>query len=756
MEEVIKDTELTENSLKVLERRYLKKDKQGKVIETPDEMFRRVARTIAVPESKFGATDEEVKRWEDEFFQLMRSLEFMPNSPTLMNAGRPLGQLSACFVLPIDDSMESIFDAVKHTALIHKSGGGTGFAFSRLRPRDSVVASTSGVASGPVSFMRVINSATEAVKQGGTRRGANMGILRVDHPDILEFIDCKNNLAELTNFNISVAITDEFMKAVDEDREYDLIDPRTGNIYDKEGRSPRLKAREVMDKIIESAHQTGEPGLMFIDRMNDGNPVTRVGLYESTNPCGEQPLLPYESCNLGSVNLSKMVRSVVDLDSQELTRYEVDWEKIDRTVRTCVRFLDNVIEANKYPLPEIDIATKENRKIGLGIMGWADLLVLLNVQYSSNEALELADKLMSRIKSVAHDESHHLAEKRGVFPHWGKSKFYQGENKTRMRNSTVTTIAPTGTISIIAGCSSGIEPMFAVSYIRTVMDGTKMVEVNPLFERIAKARGFYSKELMEKIAETNSIAKYDEIPEDVRKLFVTTHDIEPEWHVRMQAAFQKSTDNAVSKTINLPHDATPDDVEKAYFQAFKLGCKGITIYRDGSRSEQVLSTKSTADPNTPEKKISDKKREVKDRPQVLQGITEKIKTGYGNLYVTVNMMNGKPFEVFAQIGKSGYSTMADTEAICRLISLALRSGVPVNTVVKQLKGIGGAAPVFGNGAMISSIPDAIAHVLHTNFGNGKSVEHEIDITNEFCPDCGDKIEHESGCLVCHSCGYSKC
>jgi len=754
-----KEYELTENSIKVLERRYLKKNDQGQVVETPDELFRRVAHAISEPDKKFGADPDEVKATEDTLFNMMRSLEFMPNSPTLMNAGRPLGQLSACFVLPIGDSMESIFDAVKHTALIHKSGGGTGFSFSRLRPRNAVVASTSGVASGPISFMRVINSATEAVKQGGTRRGANMGILRVDHPDIKDFISCKDDLKELTNFNVSVAITDAFMRAVEEKGQYELVDPRTGSPYLAAGQPVHLNAREVFDQIVQHAHQTGEPGLMFIDHMNEGNPVTKVGLYESTNPCGEQPLLPYESCNLGSLNLNKMVKAVVDLDSpRELSRYEIDWEKLDRTARTCVHFLDNVIEANKYPLPEIDFNTKENRKIGLGVMGWADMLILLGIPYNSQEALDLAETVMSRIQNVAHDESQKLAERRGVFPNWNKSFFYKDAGGPKMRNSTVTTIAPTGTISIISGCSSGIEPLFAVSYKRTVMDKTEMLEVNPIFERIAKTRGFYSRELMEKIAQHNSIADIEEIPEDVRKMFVTTHDVSPEWHVRMQAAFQKHTDNAVSKTINLPGEAIVQDVEDAYLLAYKLGCKGITIYRDGSRADQVLSTGATVDPDqqTNDGQEVGPNRAVKNRPQTLKGITEKIKTGYGNLYVTVNILDGKPFEVFAQIGKSGYSTMADTEAICRLISLAMRSGIPVDKVTKQLKGIGGSTPVFGNGALISSIPDAIAHVLHTHFGEGKEIKRDLDISEEFCPDCGGHIEHEAGCIVCRSCGYSKC
>jgi len=762
MEEInTKKQLLTENALKVLERRYLAKDGKGKVIETPDDLFRRVARAIAAPDQAFGADKDEVVQTEETFFEMMSNLEFMPNSPTLMNAGRPLGQLSACFVLPIDDSMESIFTAVKNTALIHKSGGGTGFAFSRLRPQNSVVASTSGVASGPISFMKVINAATEAVKQGGTRRGANMGVLRVDHPDIMQFITCKDDLKELTNFNISVAITDTFMEAVETDDYYDLIDPRTDEAYIRDGEPARLKAGEVFDLIVEHAHQTGEPGVMFIDRMNDGNPVPDVGLYESTNPCGEQPLLPYESCNLGSINLSRMLQAVVDPDNtHSMYKYELDWELLDKTVANAVHFLDNVIEANRYPLPEIDVNTKSNRKIGLGIMGWADMLIMLGIRYNSPEAYELADKIMSRIKEVGHKASTNLGSKRGHFPLWEKSSYYRNGTGPEMRNSTVTTIAPTGTISIISGCSSGIEPLFAVSYVRNVMDNTKMIEVNPYFEKIARERDFYSKELMERIAESGSIAEFEEIPEDVRNIFITSHDVLPQDHVEMQAVWQKHTDNAVSKTINLPYQATVDDVRQAYLTAYQKGCKGVTVYRDGCRADQVLSTGSTSHKTDEDATETDASRlgraVVKDRPEELDGITTKIKTGYGNLYITVNTLDGKPFEVFAQIGKSGYSTMADTEAICRLISLALRSGVPVKKIISQLKGIGGSSPVFGNGGLISSIPDAIAIVLHKHFGKGREIKNDVDMNIEFCPDCGARIEHESGCVVCRGCGYSKC
>jgi ribonucleoside-diphosphate reductase alpha chain len=737
---------LTENALKVLEKRYLAKDDNGKIIETPEEMFWRVARFIAGPDEKYGASPEETEEIARNFYEIMTNLEFMPNSPTLMNAGRPLGQLSACFVLPIEDSMESIFTAVKDTALIHKSGGGTGFSFSRLRPKNSVVASTSGVASGPISFMKVINSATEAVKQGGTRRGANMGVLRIDHPDILEFISSKDDLSELNNFNISTAVTDDFMRAVDRDEYYPLIDPRTKKEYFRDTKPVRLRAKEVFNQIVEHAWRSGEPGIVFIDRINRDNPTPNVGEIEATNPCGEQPLLPYESCNLGSVNLSLMLKAVVDSEHANLFRYEIDWDKLAKTVRAAVHFLDNVIDANKFPLPQIEKNTFANRKIGLGVMGWADMLIQLRIPYDSSQAVNLAEEVMLFIQEEAHKASSDLSRVRGNFPNWGKSIYRQ--EGIPIRNAAVTTIAPTGTIGIIAGCSSGIEPIFAVSYIRTVMDNTKLVEVNPYFKQEAQTKGFYSPELMEKIANTNSLKGFGEIPEETKGVFVTSHQISPEWHIRMQAAFQKHTDNAVSKTINLPNQAKLEDVELAYKLAFELGCKGVTIYRDGSREDQVLSTKKG--------KESKEKVKVQERPDCLTGITDKIKTGYGNLYVTVNILEGKPFEVFAQIGKSGYSTMADTEAVCRLISLALRSGVSMHRIIEQLIGIGGASPVFQNGGLIMSIPDAIAKVLNKHFGSGKNHISDPDLGVDLCPDCGSRLEHKEGCNVCRHCGYSKC
>jgi ribonucleoside-diphosphate reductase alpha chain len=679
-----------------------------------------------------------------------------------MNAGRPLGQLSACFVLPVGDSMEEIFESIKNAALIHKSGGGTGFAFSRLRPRNSMVASTSGVASGPVSFMKVFNAATEAVKQGGTRRGANMGILRVDHPDIEEFVSCKDDLSEITNFNISVALTDEFMAAVKENRDYALCDPRNGEPYLINGELVTQNAGKVFNNVVQHAWNTGEPGIVFIDRMNEHAPCAGVETIEATNPCGEQPLPPYDSCNLGSINLGRMVADPLptDFESHAAPEKGVDWERLRDTIRKSVHFLDNIIDVNKYPIPEIERQTRRNRRIGLGVMGWADMLAKLRLPYSSKAALELGRKVMEFINATGHIESSELAKTRGKFPNWENSKF--AAEGVAMRNATVTTIAPTGTISIIAGCSSGIEPYFAVSFVRNVMDNTKLVDVNPLFERIARKRGFYSKELMERIAQENSISSFEEIPSDIREFFTTAADIRPKEHVQMQAAFQENCDSSVSKTINFDNSATQEDVFDAYMQAYDLGCKGVTIYRDGSRPNQVLSTGKTKEPataaSTTETATAERvavKEEVAERPDVLTGITERIRTGYGNLYITINVTEGKPFEVFAQIGKSGWSTMADTEAICRMISLLLRSNVPVGAVINQLAGIGGESPLFQNGELIKSIPDAIAMVLRKHFGNGREYKR-ASMYGEPCPDCGSMLVHDSGCVTCNSCGFSKC
>jgi ribonucleoside-diphosphate reductase alpha chain len=703
-------------------------------------MFRRVAQHVAKAEKIYGSDDARANEVEEIFFSLMTQFIFLPNSPTLMNAGRRLGQLAACFVLPVEDSMEGIFTALRNAALIHKSGGGTGFSFSRLRPKNSTVGTTGGVASGPVSFMKIFNTATEQVKQGGTRRGANMAILRVDHPDIMEFLYSKSNGRERNNFNISVGVTDAFMEAASAERDYNLIDPR-----DKQPVG-RLNAAEVYEALVTQAWKTGDPGIIFLDRMNADNPTPDLGEIESTNPCGEQPLLPLEACNLGSINLAKFV---VETDKGP----SINCPALRDAIAWSVRFLDNTIEMSKYPLPEITEMVRGNRKIGLGVMGFADMLFQLGIPYNTEDALQAAGEVMRFIQEASHETSQALAEERGTFRNWERSIYK--DKGIRLRNATTTTIAPTGTLSIIAGCSSGIEPLFALSFVRTVMDNDKLIEVNPVFEKVARERGFFSPELMDRVARKGSIHALDEIPEDVRRVFVTAHDVTPEWHIRMQAAFQKFTDNAVSKTVNLPRDATVEDVRKVYDLAFQLGCKGVTIYRDGSKENQVLS-------------FGQKRREeserlmgaVLDRPETLFGFTTKIKTGYGHLYVTVTEFEGKPFEVFATIGKSGRSTTAKTEAIGRLVSLALRAGVTVDKIVDQLKGIGGEHPIFQDGGLVLSIPDAIARVLEKRYLTGdsapKSRKTEYSLLGEKCPECGQVVSFEEGCMICHFCGFNKC
>jgi len=730
---------LSENARKVLERRYLRKDSKGKVIETPEQMFRRVAHHVAKAERNYG-DETQAAKMEEIFYGMMTEFKFLPNSPTLMNAGRRLGQLAACFVLPVEDSIEGIFDALKNAALIHKSGGGTGFSFSRLRPKNSRVGTTGGVASGPVSFMKIFNTATEQIKQGGTRRGANMAVLRVDHPDIVEFVNSKKNTSDLNNFNISVAVTDAFMEAVKENKDYALIDPRG---LEKVG---ELNAPEVYRMIVERAWEAGDPGVLFLDRINGDNPTPTLGEIESTNPCGEQPLLPMEACNLGSINLAKFV--VQDPDDPV-----IDWDGLRELVWWSVRFLDDTIDASKYPLPEIDRMVKGNRKIGLGVMGFADMLYALGVPYHSDEAIEIAEQVMSFIQGESREASGALGKERGVFENVDRS-IYRDRPGCTYRNATMTTIAPTGTLSIIAGCSSGIEPLFALSFVRRVMDNDELLEVNPYFEWVARQRGFYSQELMNRIAQSGSIREMVDIPEDVRRVFVTAHDISPDWHVRMQAAFQKYTDNAVSKTVNLPREATAEDVMKVYNLAYELGCKGVTIYRDGSKENQVLSV-AKKDP------LEDVfMTAVKDRPETLDGFTTKVTTGMGNLYVTVTEYEGQPFEVFALIGKSGRSTTAKTEAIGRLVSLALRSGVKVDKIVEQLKGIGGEHPVFQKDGLVLSIPDAIARVLDKRYlkdqPSTKSKRYDKSLLGETCPDCGQTISFEEGCATCHFCGFSKC
>ncbi|RKX29439.1 MAG: ribonucleotide-diphosphate reductase subunit alpha [Candidatus Zixiibacteriota bacterium] len=740
---------ISANGLAVLTRRYLLKDKLGHVIETPTQLFVRVAQFIAKTDRNYGADDNQVEKTAQEFFDIMANLEFLPNSPTLMNAGRPLGQLSACFVLPVGDSMEEIFDSVKHAALIHKSGGGTGFSFSRLRPRNSIVASTSGVASGPVSFMKAFNATTETVRQGGTRRGANMAILRVDHPDIMEFIACKDNTNEMTNFNISVGITDDFMEALKSDSEYPLFNPHTGRTHQIDNHEVTLRARSVFDSIVEHAWQTGEPGVVFLDRMNQHNPTYPDETIEATNPCGEQPLPPYDSCNLGSINLSQFV---LDPLPEDFTLSDpsagINWEHLASVVQVAVHFLDNVIDQNQYPIEQIEKQTLKNRRIGLGIMGWADLLAKMGLPYNSPEAQELGGQVMAYISTQARNHSSELAKTRGEFPNWANSVF--GRDKIAMRNATVTTIAPTGTISIIAGCSSGIEPYYAIAYERNVLDGTRLTELNPLFKKIARKEEFYSDELVATVATKRSLTDVEGIPDSVKAVFLTAADISHEDHIRMQAQFQKHCDSSVSKTINFPESAPREDVAHAFTLAYELGCKGVTVYRDNSRPHQVLST------GTATSKAHDKLIRVEKRPNILQGMTEKIRTGYGNLYVTVNVRDGLPFEVFAHIGKSGYTTMADTEAICRLISLALRSHVPVEVIIRQLRGIGGSSQTFSGGSKIFSIPDAIAQILDRHFGSGKSTDSRNINSDDICPECSGAMIFSSGCFSCPSCGYSNC
>ncbi len=758
---------ISKNALTVLEKRYLGKDENGNVLETVEEMFRRVADTIASVDASYDNTAD-TRALSDQFYDLMTGLRFLPNSPTLMNAGRALGQLSACFVLPVEDSMEAIFDSVKNAALIHKSGGGTGFSFSRLRQSGSAVRSTGGVASGPVSFMKVFNAATEAVKQGGTRRGANMGVLRIDHPDILEFINCKTDNKEITNFNISVGITEAFMEAVENQSDYDLIDPKTKQAVG------HLSAEKVFDMIVDHAWRNGEPGIIFMDRLNRDNVTPTQGEIESTNPCGEQPLLPYESCNLGSINLVKMLRKT-------LTGYEFDFRLLGETVEQAVHFLDNVIDANNYPLEKIGETTRASRKIGLGVMGWADALLMLGIPYNSEEAVALAERVMGYINTAGHAASSKLAAKRGAFPLFSVSTLKDG---AAMRNATVTTIAPTGTLSIIGGCSSGVEPVFAYAFIRNIMDGTEMVEVNPVLTEKLKELGLYNDRLLRKIAAEGTVAHCEEIPEEVRRVFVCAHDIKPIDHIKMQAAFQHHTDNAVSKTVNFPKEATRNEVREVYLLAYREGCKGVTIYRDGSREEQVLNigkvnreggaAAQASCPSCQEERYGH--IEPRPRPDVTRGFTEKMKIGCGSLYVTTNYDENGICEVFTSTGKAG-GCPSQSEATARLVSVALRSGISIQEVYDQLKGIRCPSTIRQQGMSCTSCPDAIARVI---MKVSKIIEdqprekasyepptesplpqkHPIipAASSEIhvCPECGNVVEHEGGCVICRNCGFSKC
>lgn len=748
---------LSENALVVLEKRYFKKDASGKLIEDWKGMITRIAKNIS----------DGNKRKFKQYYNLLDSGCFLPNSPTLMNAGSDLQQLSACFVLPIEDSMESIFETVKNAALIHKSGGGTGFSFSRLRESNARVRSTNGVSSGPISFLKVYNAATDAVKQGGTRRGANMAILKVSHPDILDFITCKEDTSQLTNFNLSVGLTEDFMRAVYQDEEYELVSPNSNKVIKK------LKARDVFDLIVEMAYKNGEPGIVYLDRINNFNPTPEIGAIESTNPCGEQPLLPNEACNLGSINLSGFVKN-----------NRIDWDSLKQVVRDSVDFLDDVIEMSRFPLPQIEELAKGNRKIGLGIMGWADLLYQLKISYSSEVAVKLAEDVMEFIDYYAKERSMELALVKGNFPNYTKSiyksgKLHRDKNKLNwtllikdiklkgIHNATVTTIAPTGTISMILDTSSGIEPQFSLVYTKHVMDGENFLYVNKWFEQALKDTGLYKKEILKKIAAEGSIQHMKEIPVKLRKVFQTAHDISPEWHIRMQAAFQKYTDNAVSKTINFSRESTRDDIRMAFEYAYKLGCKGVTVYRDGSRDNQVLQTSSSRS----KKQAEEKKVAPRNRPEITQGYTQKIETGCGHMYVTINSDEFGACEIFIQMGKVGGCASAQLEAIARLASLALRSNLKVESLVRQLKGIRCQSPMWNKGKMITSCGDAVGHALEQYLalnlnGNHNPIdikvntieveEHGAQRLIASCPDCGSSIEHLEGCLKCPTCGWSKC
>ena len=818
--------QLNQNARTVIEKRYLIKDATGQPTEQPEDMFWRVARTVAEADRRYGAGDAAVTELTKKFYSLMTERRFEPNSPTLMNAGRPLGQLSACFVLPVEDSLSNghngIYDTLRSMALIHQSGGGTGFSFSRLRGTGSMVRSTTGVASGPVSFMKLYDASTDAVKQGGTRRGANMGILRVDHPDIMDFITCKEDLTQATNFNISVAVTTKFMEAVKAGTSYDLIDPSTGKA---EG---QLDARQVWSKMIEDAWRTGEPGCFFIDEANRYNPVPHVGAYEATNPCGEQPLLPYDVCNLGSINIGYYVRDG-----------ELDWSALALDIHLSVRFLDNIIDVNKYPLPEIDALSKRIRRIGFGVMGFADALVKLGIPYNTEEGIGFGAKLQEFVDVESKRESERLADERGPFPEWARSIWGPDETCARgpagerirpmqmLRNCNVNTVAPTGTISIIAGCSSGIEPLFAVAFMRN-QAGAMMPDVNDEFLDVAKREGWYSDELIQNIARQGHI-HFPEVPEKWQRVFVTAHDISPEWHVRMQAAFQQHCDSAISKTTNFPHTATPDDVRAIYELAYELKCKGVTVYRDGSRDNQVLSTGAT-DKAKAERDGLDVRGEVGDlkgtiaelsteierlrtqlfdveaenlqsrkkraRPNTLRGMTTRIETPLGTMFVNITEdEKGQPFEVFINLGKAGGAAMADVEAIGRLISLSLRSGIPIREVHRQLRGIASDRATGLGPNKVLSVPDAIGIALENWMRDKQGIQQELlkaessapsgsaaPVTSsaavsaggaaqtqyEFekvsgaetfigtCPDCGSSMEMAEGCAKCHVCGYSEC
>ena len=821
---------LSENALRVLQARYLKKDEKGKLLETPEQLFRRVASTIAAVEANFGATAQDIAQLEDQYYSLLATGKFMPNSPTLMNAGRKMGMLSACFVLPVRDSIDEIFAAIRHTALIQKAGGGTGFAFDELRPTGDFISSSGGTTSGPISFWRAFSEATNAIQQGAFRRGANMGMMYIHHPDILKFIHAKQDLKQFTNYNISIKLTDRWMKQflAEPNSPHIVVNPRNGEefylpkdlevwkyniktlqtVKDPQGKALEVDTSKVYTKadlwnlIVTNAHATGEPGVVFMDRINEDNPTAHIGRIEATNPCGEQPLLPYEACNLGSINAGKFVRS-------EQGKAWFDWDQLGRTVELSVRFLDDVIDANRFPLEQIDQMCKANRKIGLGIMGFADTLFKLALPYNSDQGLEFGEKLMKFINDRGHDASEALARKRNCFANW-QGSIWDTTHQRPMRNAAVTTVAPSGTISIMANCSSGIEPLFSLVFFRNVLrehkSASPMIEINEHFRQIATERGFYSDQLMEQLAKKGSIQDIPGIPEDVKRVFVCAHDISPKWHLKMQAAFQKHCDASISKTINFPHDATVADVDKIYRLASEYRCKGITVYRDGCRKLQPMALKNDKSTgNTSVGAVTDETRkeaaapnfEPVSVPDCLPAIRIRQMTPFGHMHVniTVDAQRGKEMEVFAQLGKGGDIAASDLEAICRMISLFLRSGGSLKHVIDQLKDIGSSLSIPSKGGRIMSLGDGLAKALMRyqrakqrfgitdlllgradlteldqphgfenrggdNGGNGNGGNGSGTSLNHYkikCPECSSgTLVFEEGCVKCHGCGYAQC
>ncbi len=822
------DPQLTENAVKVLRQRYLKKDLEtGKPSESPRQLFWRVATHIARPELTFpGGTPQRALARAAEFYDLMARKLFMPNSPTLMNAGREMGMLSACFVLPVEDSIEGIFDSIKATALIQKAGGGTGFSFSRLRPQGDVVASSGGTTEGPLSFIQVFSKATDAIQQGAFRRGANMGILRVDHPDVVRFIEFKDDLSKLQNYNISVTVTDKFIDELrsNPEQHHQVQNPRSKAWSKLEKRGPEGKPTgefwtvgEVWDLIIAHAWRTGEPGVVFIDRINARNPIKNVGLIEATNPCGEQPLHPYDSCNLGSINLGLFV-------SGDGADAKFDWDAYKAVIHTTTRFLDNVIEANKYPLPQIDKMSKTTRRIGLGVMGFADALFKLGLAYNSAEGCAFGEEVMRVMNDESHNASEDLAKERGPFPAWDGSDWQKVGRK--LRNSYTTTVAPTGTISIIADCSGGIEPMFSLAFIRQVMKDTSgkptvMREVNYVFEEHARRLGLWSEELLEKLLEQGTLAELD-VPQDFKRVFVTARDISPQWHMRMQAAFQRHCDSSISKTINFPHEATVDEVRAIYELAIDLDVKGVTVYRDGCRDVQPMALKGStsrkegegapasataaAEPAAAparEPALSDTAiiPSVKldpspvRLPEIMPSLRIRQMTPFGNMHVKISVdpQQHKEREVFAQLGKGGDVANSDLEAICRLLSLWLRSNGSLELAMKQLEGIGSSLSVPTRDGRIMSLGDGLAkalaryldakrkHGLHAlllgtanldapatsaSSAAAPSVPAAASSSNGqprhighykiHCPQCDGELAFMEGCVKCHGCGFSQC